>query len=317
MQKVISKNELSSFVNSLIKKYEVYAPVKELNTKFRKIENAKEIYMNALTDVSAKQLFIPENEVLVEFKDGKAIEATGEIKKRVIFGMRKCDLNAVKILDKVMFDSQYRAKRENTILIGLFCEHPDDYCFCNSMELEDYHDLFFYPKGENYYISIGSKKGEELVKNLKTVKEELIIPDPKNKKKLTTQDIEKAYRNSIWEGDSEKCLSCSACTIDCPTCNCFDIFDELDIEMKNGTRKRRQASCMTKSFSRVSGGKSFRDSRVSRFKQFVYHKIVYYKKQHGKSMCVGCGRCLRVCPTKIDWVNSINLLEDFKEAKKK
>ena len=43
------------------------------------------------------------------------------------------------------------------------------------MELEDYYDLFFYPKGNNYYISVGSKKGEALVKDLPEVKKEIKI----------------------------------------------------------------------------------------------------------------------------------------------
>jgi ferredoxin len=33
-------------------------------------------------------------------------------------------------------------------------------------------------------------------------------------------------------------------------------------------------------------------------------------------MCVGCGRCLRVCPTKIDWVNTNNLLKKDLETNK-
>ena len=80
--------------------------------------------------------------------------------------------------------------------------------------------------------------------------------------------------------------------------------------LKDGKRTRCEISCQLKSFTKVAGGKSYRDSRLSRFKHFVYHKIVYYKKRQGRYMCVGCGRCLRVCPTKIDWVNTINLLKN-------
>ena len=131
----------------------------------------------------------------------------------------------------------------------------------------------------------------------------------KNKKELPDKDIENDYKNKIWESDANKCLSCSACTIYCPTCNCFDINDKIDINFKNGNRTRTQTSCQLKSFSEVAGGKCFRDSRLARFKHFVYHKISYFKKTHDKYMCVGCGRCLRVCPTKIDWVDTINKIK--------
>jgi len=185
------------------------------------------------------------------------------------------------------------------------------------MELrDDGYDLFFYPEGINYCISIGSKKGENLVKNLENLKKEIKIPNPKNGKVLISKDIDRNYKNKVWESDANKCLSCSACTIYCPTCNCSDLKDKLDINLKDGKRKRTEMSCQLLSFTRIAGGKSFRESRLARFKHFVYHKIVYYKKKEGRYMCVGCGRCLRACPPKIDWVNTINLLEGQEDIKR-
>jgi len=216
-----------------------------------------------------------------------------------------------------MFDEYYKDKRKNTILIGFFCESPDEYCFCNSMELNDKgYDLFFYPEGINYYIQAGSKKGVALVKHLQDAKKDIVIPNPKNGKVLVNKNIDRHYRNKIWESDANKCLSCSACTIYCPSCNCFDLKDNLNINLKDAKRNRSEMSCQLLAFTRVAGGKSFRQSRLARFKHFVYHKIVYYKKKKGRYMCVGCGRCLRACPPKIDWVSTINLLEEEEQIKK-
>ncbi len=314
MQKLLPKKELHNFIENLMKKYQVIAPIKEDNTKFKVIQDPKQIFLKKITQVPIKKFFMPDNETLLEFKNNKITEPLDKIPNRIIFGLRKCDLNALLILDKVMHDPNYIQKRKKTILIGIYCENPDKYCFCNSMELEDYHDLFFYPEKENYYISIGSKKGEALVKNLPNAKKEIIKPI-KNSKELLDKNIDKHYKNRIWETDAEKCLSCSACTVYCPTCNCFDIKDDLNINLKDGIRKRSETSCQLQSFSRVSGNKVFRNSRLARFKHFVYHKISYFKKQHNKYMCVGCGRCLRVCPTKIDWVKTINLLKGMKNKK--
>jgi ferredoxin len=258
---------------------------------------------------------MPESENILRFNGEKIEEEEEKGIKTIIFGARKCDLNSLQILDKVMFNQGYIKKRKNAVLIGLYCEKPDDSCFCNSMGLKDYYDLFFYPYKDKYYVSIGTNKGLALVKNLPTAKKD-IKKEILNKKELENKDINKNYRNKIWESDAEKCLSCSACTIYCPTCNCFDIEDGLNIDLKSGERKKSQMSCQLKSFSKVAGGKIFRDSRLSRVKHFVYHKIVYYKERFGRYMCVGCGRCLRVCPTKIDWTRTINLLKDEEEIKK-
>jgi sulfhydrogenase subunit beta (sulfur reductase) len=318
MQKILPKKELNSFLNSLMKKYELIAPIKVdlVLTKFQIIKDPKEIYLEKITKVPVKKFFIPENERILEFKNNKIIETQNNSKKRIIFGLRKCDLNSLVVLDKVMFDTLYIDKRKNTILIGLFCDKPDEYCFCNSMELDDNcYDLFFYPEGINYYIKVNTNKGLSLLKNLPNAKKDIILRQ-KNNKVLTNKNIDRHYRNKIWESDAEKCLSCSACTIYCPTCNCFDIKDNLNINLKDATRTRNEMSCQLKSFTRVAGGKSFRDARLARFKHFIYHKIVYFKKRKARYMCVGCGRCLRVCPTKIDWVNTINLLEDEELIKK-
>lgn len=316
MQKILKKGELKEFIDSLIKKYEVLAPIKKSNnsTKFEIIKNSKEIYLDKITDVPAKEFFIPEKEVILEFQKGKIKKQIPEKNKKIIFGMRKCDLNALRVLDKVMFDENYIKKRKNTILIGMFCENPDKYCFCKSMELESIEkicDLFFWPTKSGYQISVFSKKGKKLVKNLPQAKKEIKL-EYKNKKKLKNKNISQDYKNKIWEKDSKKCLSCAACTAWCPTCNCFDFLDKVNINLKDGKRIRTQSSCQLKSFSRVSGGKVFRNSRLARFKHFVYHKIDYFKKQHNRYMCVGCGRCLRACPTKIDWVETINKIKKGK-----
>ncbi|MGV8152566.1 MAG: 4Fe-4S dicluster domain-containing protein [Candidatus Nanoarchaeia archaeon] len=314
MQKILPKSEFNSFIKHLLNEYEVIAPVKEEIIKYKSIKYPEEIYLKEISLVPPKSFFLPEKEKLFDFKNNKIIESKENIKKRILIS-RKCDLNALLRLDKVMFLKEYIEKRKNTLLFGVYCENPDEYCFCNSMELEDYYDLFFYPRGDSYYISVGSKKAEVLVKKLKNAKKEVILKQ-KNSKVLKNKDIEKNYRNQIWKTDVEKCLSCSACTVYCPTCNCFDIKDTLSINLKDGSRFKSSASCQLKSFSRVAGGKYFRDSREARFKHFVYHKIVYYKNKFGKYMCIGCGRCLRACPTKIDWVKTINLLRDYETIEK-
>ena len=315
MQRVLKKEALNDFLYGLMEDKKLIAPFNEdgENSKFKVVgeDDVEKIYLDKITTEPPKKFFLPPKETLLKFKGKKVEEVKEEGGERVIFGLRKCDLNSFKILDEVMKDPQWIKRRKNTILIGLFCENPDRYCFCNSMELEDHYDLFFYPHKDKYYISIGSKKGGEIVEELPFVEKE-VRKKIKNEKKLSNKNIEGNYENDIWKSLSKKCLSCTACTVNCPTCNCFDIKDKSNIDFKEGERYRQPASCQLKSFSSVAGGKVFRESRLARFKHFVYHKLVYFKKQNNKYMCTGCGRCLRVCPSNIDWVEAINILKDKK-----
>ena len=325
MQKILSKDKLKEFLLDLARHSYLIIPVRDKITKFKLFEDEKDLdklYLKDITLAPPKQFILPENEELFEFR-GKSVKAFRNKKKNkrktIIFGLRKCDLNSFLVLDKVMYDMNYRKRRENLILIGLHCENPDKYCFCNSMELdtEGTYDLFFYPDKNNYYISVGSKKGKRIVRNLKENKGREIKKEPINFKTLKNKDIEKDYGDKIWKRDADKCLSCAACTAYCPTCNCFDIKDTTEINLKDGKRIRNSASCQLKGFSQVAGGKIFRDTRLAKLKHFIYHKIVYYKRLHNKYMCVGCGRCLRVCPTRIDWVDTINLIKNTKKRKNK
>ena len=190
MQKILSKHKLKEFLLNLSKSYEVIIPIKDKNTKFEVLtnKNIDLLYLDTITEVPVKEFFLPEKEVLLEFNNGKIIEPKPDKKKRIIFGLRKCDLNALLVLDVVMKDPNYITKRQNTLLIGLFCENPDEYCFCNSMSLVDYYDLFLYPNLENYQISIGSQSGLKLVNELKETKN-TIVKEPINKKALKNKDI--------------------------------------------------------------------------------------------------------------------------------
>ena len=306
MPKILKKRDLPKFLNKLIKKgYEVIAPIKTDTSKFSIIKDPNQIYLEKLPEYPVKNFFFPQKEVLFEFKNNKIIERI-KPKKRIIFGIRKCDINGLLRLDHLFSsEKQYKTQRENTILIGLNCKNPDEYCFCESMDLKENYDLFFYEDKNNYYISIGSKKGLELVKNLKNLKKQF-KEEIRCKKYLEKKDYERFYYNPGWQELANKCLSCAACTILCPTCACFDVNDEFNLDLKSGKRTRQYASCQLKSFTKIAGNKVFRESRLDRYKHFVYHKILYFRQDFHENLCVGCGRCIRHCPKRIDWVELIN-----------
>lgn len=307
--KILLKKDLDRFLTKLKRYGDVVAPVKKDILRFEKIEKASEICLEGITRFPAKNLVFPEKQTLFRFKDSSIAEEKEEPEKTVLFGLRLCDLNAFYVADKFLLnkypDEKYKKRRDNIILIGLNCKNPvDRFCFCSSMELKHFYDLFFYDMGSYFHIKIGSKKGEELIKELK---DEEYTPEPiKCSVNLETKDIKYYYDDPEWSKIADECISCGMCTNLCPTCFCFDIKDDVSLNLDSGKRKLEWDSCMYRDFTEVAGGHIFRKERLSRFKHRIYHKMQYFKEEFDVYMCTGCGRCIRHCPREIYWTGAIN-----------
>jgi hypothetical protein len=70
------------------------------------------------------------------------------------------------------------------------------------------------------------------------------------------------------------------------------------MDLASARRFRQWDACQDLRFARVHGA-NFRRARASRLRQFVTHKLDY-TAQFGSPGTVGCGRCIRWCPTGID-----------------
>lgn len=306
------KEDLDLFVKSL--KCEIYAPVKKQEIIFDKIKSASEIYLKDISDFSLKQFFFRNKEVLFEFDNGKLREKIDKPKQRVFFGVRLCDLNAIARQDFLYIhtynDPFYKAQREKSILIGYHCnEPPSKYCFCGSMNLDEYYDAMFFEKEDYFLVEIKSKEAEKILKKFLKKTDEIISKEDRkiDSDRLKKKDIKNFYDHKDWQKASEDCLSCGICTVMCPMCYCHEIRDEINlIDSKKGKRIREWSSCQTNSFTRVAGDHVFRDKREDRFKHRIYHQLQYFKERYGMNMCVGCGRCIKLCPTTIDFVDIIN-----------
>jgi ferredoxin len=107
------------------------------------------------------------------------------------------------------------------------------------------------------------------------------------------------YNSDIWTKVYESCLNCGTCTYTCPTCHCFDIQDEATRD--GGVRLRNWDSCMTWLFTAHATGHNPRPSGKERFRQRFMHKFKYIPvKRDGETGCVGCGRCINLCPVNLD-----------------
>ncbi|MCS7228790.1 MAG: 4Fe-4S dicluster domain-containing protein [Candidatus Kryptonium sp.] len=256
-------------------------------------------------------------------------------RKFVFVGVRACEISAILIHDKVFGGGQYTDPnylkiRKNIFTIAVNCSEPGENCFCSSVgtgprALTGY-DLVLtevISNGKHYLIAkAGTESGEELLESLKfneatdeEVKEsEKLMSDAlgKFKKEVELDGIVELlqlnYENPIWEKISEKCLSCANCTMVCPTCFCNTIEDVTDLSGENAKRIRRWDSCFTLEFSYIHGG-SIRYSTMSRYRQWMTHKLSTWKNQFGMIGCVGCGRCITWCPVGIDIVENVKIFK--------
>ena len=154
------------------------------------------------------------------------------------------------------------------------------------------------------YTNTSALRTRAVETNAAITQKEKIIP---RADRLDKKDISHLYDHPDWKKGVDICLSCSACTALCPTCYCFEIHDNVGTKNpKEGERKRSWSSCQVQEFTKVAGEHVFRKEREERFKHRIYHQLDYFKQKNGINLCVGCGRCIEACPTRIDFVEIIN-----------
>ncbi len=324
----LSKNKLTEFLEKIREEYELYAPVCEELTKFSEITDVSEIAMLPnRTDISAKKLFFPPEERIFSWnKNGgyKIKEEKIEEKKKVLFGVRGCDVCAISVLDRYMSgefdDPYYGTRRKNTIIIGLTCDYPRTSCFCTAfggMHPSSY-DLWLTDIGDCYVVDVGSEIGEYLVRF--PIFEEASERDVERKErkikrieaeiekrakidlcetKLCSNRIKERAEDKIWTELGERCLSCGKCNFICPTCHCFDIRDITNLDGSEGERVRVWDSCHLYEYARTSA-ENFRKERHARVRYRIYDKFVFPVMRYGMYACTGCGRCTDICPVGID-----------------
>ncbi|MCB9359619.1 4Fe-4S dicluster domain-containing protein [Candidatus Woesearchaeota archaeon] len=329
-QYVLKKENFNNFVEKVMADYDFIAPVKAkkniLRSKslYQKISNPEDIFLDDHSYHTVKGFFNDPREKLFDFDGNKIINPVIELRQRVFFGLRKCDLNGIWHQDMVFLDNKhqcdpfYKARRDVSVLIGLHCNNGFEHCFCNSLDLRsDFHDLMFFDKNNDFIIEVGSDKGRKIIEIASDFLEQgdnlLTEEDRKIKNmghELKTTNIKKFYHHEDWKTKgADKCLACGACNMLCPNCHCFTIEDDVDFSLKKGTRIRKPAPCQLKHFTRVAGDHIFRQDKTARFKHRIYHQLQYFQDRHDVQFCTGCGRCIAGCPARIDWIEIINNME--------
>ncbi|MBF0225097.1 MAG: 4Fe-4S dicluster domain-containing protein [Desulfobacterales bacterium] len=266
---------------------------------------------------------------------------------KAIIGIRPCDAKAFTLVrpnfDNEEYQDPYWIKAYDSItFIGLACSNTDDSkkgmpcssCFCTSAGCGPFNeeglDALIVNTDDGYIIKALTNKGEEflnkaelsansnadeLTANINTLKKqaEEKINSFVETDKLKDKILLDLHSANFWDDECFACINCGTCTYVCPTCWCFDIQDENYGD--SGVRFKQWDSCMYPLFTLHGSGHNPRSTKVQRFRQRFMHKLKYYVDKYDNGIqCVGCGRCIRLCPVNIDIRKICNIMNSYEPA---
>ncbi len=334
--KKINKKDLGKLLSQWSQQFSVFVPSRESGTAMLAEWDGKDTgfmdwYRN--TVISARANFSPSVEPIFTFQKDKGSydlelpPSNGQ--KKLIFGIRPCDARALSILDMTFKDAYedpyYLSRRNNTLLIGLGCTNPGESCFCTSLGLSPGEsndvDLLLTDIGDEFLMEVATEAGRELIAKTSGL-EEVTEADETRAREAKEESYHKVTRrvdveniegkllscfenHDYWEKAAAKCISCGICTLPCPTCYCFDINDEM--VRKQGTRFRCWDSCAFPIYTKMPM-ENPREEKWQRVRQKECHKFEFYPMNFETIACVGCGRCIRLCPVNWDITRTLDNL---------
>ncbi len=329
----IDKSLWAPGLNQAAAAYRLFGPVKEKEFhSFKPLTNGVQPDLSCLnTRLSPKAIIYPQSEVMFDYSLDESREdhhqmreAAKDYSPRAVIGIRPCDAKAFELVrlnfDTPDYQDPYWLKAyESTTLIGLGCESPCSACFCTSAGCGPYHeeglDVLLADAGDHYLAKVLTEKGakflaaggwktaavkeaDQTIAAMRQTAEKKItsfVPTD-NLRSLPNNDL---YSATFWEDVSFACINCGTCTYSCPTCWCFDIQDET--RGASGVRMKNWDSCMFPLFTMHGTGHNPRGTKLHRVRQRFMHKLKYFVDKYDRGIqCVGCGRCVRLCPVNID-----------------
>lgn len=304
----INNIQLHNLIDLISNKYLSYAPQKyQGKVIFDLVENFSDLRLFHQTIIPFKKILFPDK-ISKNFLSDK---------KMALVGLYTCDVHALDIFLKQFTDSPLVPKRNQLFILSVSCK-PDDDCFCDIFSTNKItgFDLYVQKENDRYSIFVGSAKGKLILDKLalKESKKEpkirqINIHTEINKNKLEELVSNCKINEEFWQGVSNNCFGCGACTAVCPLCFCVrqNYQNKLDSKSKECLA---WDSCFADDFFKISNGFDFKPKNVDRLYNWYHHKFVRAPKEINQFLCVGCGRCIKACPAHLNIKNILNSLEE-------
>ena len=335
--KTISKADFRDFVNRLIQGDREINGVVTKGTGFiyDTLEDAADLCLDYdETLLPPKKYFLPVKETLLTFKTGdpssyhESVEAT----PRIVIGIHPWDLAAIALLDKAFSTGQsdvnYLSRRNQSLLVGIYPTRPFKHRFSGSMITDEHYqtaDLMLVDMGDDVYaIEVVSDEGRALLRESAAVTADEHTIESLEIRKHVIQDevhlsmpkkdlpafLQKQQQSKVIDRRADRCFSCGACVLVCPTCYCFHVEEEVDLSLQAGRRTRSWDGCMMEGFASAAGGHNFRETPANRLRHRILRKGRYLPEHFHLPGCVGCGRCAEACvagiASPLEIINEMN-----------
>jgi sulfhydrogenase subunit beta (sulfur reductase) len=333
----LGADALDEFITSLMTQAPVIAPVaKRSRFVFAELTAPDELRLDYDTTIlPPKAIFFPPRQPLISFT-GTTFASCSDPHEQILFGVHLYDIKAIDMADTFYTDhspdGDYLANRQVTTIVGTSVQTHYPHAFFGTAcqeRVPQGHDLFLTRIAEGYVAAVNSPRGEALLVHgsfvpasdhqcqaADAVNRQADLDCPKRLHN-TSAEIRLKVRDhfddaDFWNACSRDCFSCGSCNTVCPTCYCFDVQDEWDIDGVSGVRTRSWDACLTCEFAEISiqnKCENFRDTPAKRFPHRIMRKTTYMNEQLGGPACVGCGRCAGACTADIaDPTTIINTL---------
>ena len=277
-------------------------------------------------DSPKKVLFPPRRKLWQAERDAMIVTEEPVREQFTAFlGVRACELAAIAVQDRVFLggavtDPAYASGRRTAFLVAVTCSDPAGTCFCASMDAGpaprhgfDLALTELLEGGHRFVVEVGSAAGAYLLgavprlpataADVFAAAEVASAAARRMGRQMPTSGLRDLLYDNVdharWDDVADRCLSCGNCTMACPTCFCATVDDVTDLSGRSTQRWWVWDSCFTATHSYIHGG-SVRLSTLSRYRQWMTHKLAAWEDQFGMSGCVGCGRCITWCPAGID-----------------
>jgi formate hydrogenlyase subunit 6/NADH:ubiquinone oxidoreductase subunit I len=315
---------------------EVYAPLERDGARvFAAVVTPADVSLaEGKPRYSPKEIVFPKSELLFSYRannEGVTLaDPPPDTAERVLFAVRPCDAAGLVRLDGILNDDPfYAGRRARMAVVTLGCDRPAPACFCTAVDGAPHgsegSDVEVLVAPDGVLVRPRTAKGEALVAAsaggwTSASAEDWARADERGQAaaaailrqpvaKEWAGGLEASFENAAWDEIGRRCLSCSICAYVCPSCSCFDVQDEGSTSC--GERCRNWDACSFGSFTQHASGHNPRGGQPSRYRQRLLHKFSYYPaRASGQWMCVGCGRCVELCPVGIDIHEAVRIVMD-------